>query len=61
MDKIIYVCTGSCKAIISEKRYREGLVKCGAKACNKVGHDFERRYKCWKCGELYKEGQTHNP
>ncbi len=59
MDKVVYICTGTCKAEISEKEYNEGLVKCGTQGCTHFGHSFEKRMKCHICGEYYKEGENH--
>lgn len=60
MNKVVYVCTGSCKAEISEEQYKGGLTKCGAKGCTMEGYDFEKRFKCDTCGEVFKEKEIHN-
>ena len=59
MDKVVYVCTGTCKAEISEEQYNKGLIKCGTKDCSLFGHNFEKRLKCHVCGATYKEGEQH--
>lgn len=59
MDKIVYICTGTCKAEISEEEYKKGLTKCGTKGCSHFGHKFEKRRKCHVCGEYYKKGEIH--
>lgn len=59
MDKAVYICTGTCKAEISEEKYNEGLTKCGTEGCSMQGHTFEKRMKCSVCGAYYKEGETH--
>lgn len=60
MDDTIYICTGGCGAVISEEQYEEGLTKCGADGCTHHGVPFEKRLKCDKCGELYKEDVDHH-
>ena len=60
MDKTVYICTGTCKAEISEEEYKKGLTKCGApQGCTHLGHAFEKRLKCNQCGEVYKVGENH--
>lgn len=59
MDKVVYICTGTCKAEISEEEYNKGLVKCGTQGCTHFGHAFEKRMKCRVCGTYYKEGDVH--
>lgn len=39
----MYVCTGTCKAEISQEAYDNGLVACGATDCTKHGEPFEER------------------
>ena len=60
MDKIVYICTGTCKAEISEGEYNKGLTKCGTQGCSNFGHTFEKRMKCHVCGEVYKIQEEHN-
>ncbi len=59
MDKIVYVCTGTCKAEISEEDYKNGLTKCGTESCSLYGHQFQKMKKCGQCGQLYTEGELH--
>ncbi|OGK24219.1 hypothetical protein A3A46_01720 [Candidatus Roizmanbacteria bacterium RIFCSPLOWO2_01_FULL_37_13] len=59
MDKSVYICTGTCKAEISEEEYNKGLTKCGTQGCTHFGHTFEKRMKCSICGAYYKEGEKH--
>lgn len=42
---VCYVCEGSCRANISEARYRSGLVKCGAAGCTMHGKPFKKSSK----------------
>ena len=60
MNKVVYICTGTCKAEITEEQYKEGLVKCGAEGCTLRGHDFEKRLKCDICQTVFKEGEKHS-
>ena len=60
MDKTVYICTGTCKAEISEEEYKGGLTKCGTEGCTKKGHTFEMRKKCAECGAYYKPGESHS-
>ncbi|MEK7595768.1 MAG: hypothetical protein AAB443_04260 [Patescibacteria group bacterium] len=59
MAKIVYVCSGTCQAEVTEEQYKNGLTKCGANVCSMKGHEFEKRLKCEECGALYKEGEAH--
>lgn len=59
MNKVVYICTGGCGAIITQEQYDEGLTKCGAKGCLHHGHPFEKRLKCADCGKIFLENQTH--
>ena len=59
MDKVVYICTGTCKAEISEEEFNKGLKKCGTQGCTLYGHTFARRRKCRECGAYYKEEETH--
>ena len=43
MDKVVYICIGTCKAEISEEPYNQGLKKCGTEGCSMRGHTFEKR------------------
>jgi hypothetical protein len=43
MNKVIYVCPGTCKAEVSEEQYKAGLTKCGAEECTLKGHEFEKK------------------
>ncbi len=38
--KKTYMCTGTCKAIITEEEYNNGLTKCGTKECTMYGQPF---------------------
>ena len=60
MNKIVYVCTGTCKAEISEEQYKGGLTKCGTDGCTMKGHNFEKRTKCGICGKVFKEDVQHS-
>lgn len=55
----VYVCTGGCGAQISQEQYNKGLTQCGAQGCQHHGIQFEKRMKCGKCGQLYREGEEH--
>lgn len=55
----VYICTGTCKAEISEEEYNKGLIKCGAQGCTHFGHAFEKKMKCLVCGAYFNEGETH--
>lgn len=59
MNKPVYVCTGTCKAEISEEQYNGGLVRCGTEGCTLKDHDFEKRVKCTECGTVFKEEEVH--
>ena len=59
MDKIVYVCTGGCGAVIPEEKYNEGLKQCGAESCPHKGHEFEKRMRCAKCNKIYSEAEGH--
>ncbi|MCX8195195.1 MAG: hypothetical protein N3G22_03775 [Candidatus Micrarchaeota archaeon] len=39
----VYVCLGSCGAVVSERRYKAGLKKCGAESCNMHGSPLAKR------------------
>jgi DNA-directed RNA polymerase subunit RPC12/RpoP len=60
MNKIVYVCTGTCKAEISEEQFKNGLTKCGAEGCTLKGHDFAKRLKCQECGAIFEEKENHS-
>lgn len=60
MNKIVYVCVGTCKAEISEEQYKEGLIRCGANGCTMERHNFEKRLKCTVCGTVFKESKQHS-
>jgi hypothetical protein len=45
MDETVYVCTGTCKAEITQDQYDGGLTKCGAADCSMHGQPFEKRHK----------------
>lgn len=59
MDTQVYVCTGGCGAVISQEQYDGGLQACGADHCDHKDQAFEKRMKCAKCQEVYKEGEEH--
>lgn len=59
MNKAVYVCTGTCKAEVSEEQYKAGLNKCGTESCTLKGHEFEKRLKCVECGVVFKEEEIH--
>ena len=60
MNKVVYVCTGGCGAIIPQEQYDGGLTKCGADGCRHHGQPFEKRMKCTICDKLFTEDQAHN-
>lgn len=60
MDKKVYVCTGTCSAVISEAKYKNGLTKCGTKECTMFDQPFEERLKCHVCGQVRKSEEVHN-
>lgn len=60
MDKVVYICTGSCKAEVSQEDYDKGLTKCGADTCNMHNHPFKKVFKCAQCGAYYEEAGTHS-
>lgn len=35
-----YVCLGTCQAVISEERYKNGLTKCGTESCSMYQQPF---------------------
>lgn len=35
-----YMCTGTCKAVITQEQYDNGLTKCGTKSCTMYGQPF---------------------
>lgn len=41
-EETAYICEGSCNAHITQKRYDEGLTKCGAKDCTFYGKPFKK-------------------
>ena len=45
INKVVYICVGTCKAEISEEQYNSGLTKCGGEGCTLKGHEFEKRVK----------------
>lgn len=45
LDKVVYVCKGTCKAQITQKQYDEGLTKCGAKECTMFAKPFKKLSK----------------
>lgn len=59
MNTVVYICTGTCKAEISEEEYAKGLTKCGADGCTHFGHAFEKRLKCGVCGQLFEVTEEH--
>ena len=59
MDRNGHVCLGSCRALISEEEYANGLHVCGAEVCTQKGQSFVRGWKCGKCGLTYVDKQTH--
>jgi hypothetical protein len=60
MNKVVYICVGTCKAEISEEQYKGGLIKCGGEACTLKGHDFAKRLKCKQCDKVFKEDEKHS-
>lgn len=42
MREVVYICTGTCQAQISERQHKEGLVVCGAKDCTMKGKPFKK-------------------
>lgn len=59
MNKKVYVCIGTCKANISEERYKNGLTKCGEKTCTMFGEPFEEKIECSVCGHTYSSKEEH--
>jgi hypothetical protein len=59
MDQTVYVCMGSCKAEISEEKFKNGLTKCGTVSCTLFGKDFKKMTKCSKCGQIYSDDKPH--
>lgn len=35
-----YMCTGTCKAVITKEQYDNGLTTCGTKECTMYGQPF---------------------
>ena len=60
INKVVYICVGTCKAEISEEQYKGGLTKCGGEGCTLKGHEFEKRVKCEECGAVFKEEENHH-
>lgn len=55
-----YICTGSCKAVISIKQYNNGLKHCGApQGCTMKGHSFTKCTHCLQCDHHVTEGAIH--
>lgn len=59
MDRVVYICTGTCGAKISEEQFKNGLTKCGTKSCNMYGHSFKQMIECGVCGKVYAPGEEH--
>lgn len=59
MNKVVYICVGTCKAEISEEQFKAGLTKCGGEGCTLKGHDFAKRLKCQECGVVFEEKDNH--
>ncbi len=60
MAKTVYVCTGICKAEISEKQYAGGLTQCGAEGCTMKGHTFAKMLQCETCQKIYDPQEQHS-
>ncbi|HIH30294.1 TPA: hypothetical protein HA243_02760 [Candidatus Micrarchaeota archaeon] len=41
--RFVYVCEGSCGAIVSPRRYKAGLKKCGAESCGMHNRAFRKK------------------
>lgn len=59
MDQKVYVCTGSCGAVVSEEDYKGGITHCGTDGCTCEGASFEERIQCSQCSEVYKKDEEH--
>lgn len=58
--EIHYICSGSCKAVITNQQYCDGLQRCGApQGCTMKGHSFVKCLHCRKCNEHVSEGTIH--
>ena len=40
---VCHICEGTCGAVISDKRFKEGLTKCGAEGCTMHGKPFKKK------------------
>lgn len=59
MDKTVYVCEGTCGAVITQEQFDSGLIVCGAKGCTLEKHAFTKAYQCSHCSEIYKDQSGH--
>lgn len=50
-DKKTYVCLGSCQAVVSEEKYKNGLTTCGAAECTMHGHPLVVGQKSQETGK----------
>jgi len=60
MQRILYICPGSCKGVATEEKWQAGAKTCGAANCERHGMPLEKRLVCEKCGAQYKSGETRH-
>lgn len=53
----VYVCRGSCHAVVPLERFEKGLTKCGAKTCDQHGQPFQAVEQCPDCAVKFAEGK----
>jgi hypothetical protein len=58
----VYVCEGSCKAVISKAQYDAGKTQCGTESCSRFGQPFSPRIQCDNCGRMMtpEESERHH-
>ena len=59
MDKTVYICRGTCGAVISEGQYNQGFVACGAQKCTKHRQPFTKAKQCVTCNATYRLNEIH--
>lgn len=55
-----WICSGTCGANLSVEEYEKSGKVCQDPACENWGKPFVEAETCEVCGEVLREGETHN-
>ncbi len=60
MAETVYICEGSCGAVVPEADYEAGLTTCQHEDCDRHGEEFTEQRRCESCRTVFAPDEDHS-